>query len=72
MLATDADREHVQASASLGASRAAASTTTLDHSFATLLTFVDSALVGGNYNTYAESDFADTAPANDGVLQDVL
>ena len=72
LLATDTDGEHVQAKTSLGASRAAASTTTLDHSFATLLTFFDSALVGGNYDTSAESDFADAAPGIDTVFQDVL
>ena len=62
------------------ATRATAGASMSQHSYVTLLTFVNGALVGGNYDIYDESDFtagdgdAIDSNINDdrGVFQDVL
>ena len=80
MLVNSFDEEHVQTNTNSRAPRSTAGASTSQHSYATLLTFVNGALVGGNCDVYDESDFtsgngdAIDSNTNDdgGVFQDVL
>ena len=67
------DEEHGQTNTNLGTSTATAGASTSQHSYATLLTFVKGALVGGNYDIYdasdvtaGDSDAIDSNTNNDG------
>ena len=80
LLVNDFDEEHVQTNTNSGAPRATEGASTSQHSYATMLTFGNGVLVGGNYDIYDESDFTagdgdaiDSNTNNDGgVFQDVL